>query len=211
MRKSLSFLLLLLIAAGGCNILAGPAYLLFGEKERKVKAEYTGLTEKKIALVIAGRPAIEFEFPMADMDLALIAAHTIAQHVKKVAFVDQNQIDVFQRENLDWAALPMQDIGGKFQAQRVLYVDLLQFTLREENSVNLLRGNLSADIRVYDMESPNPNQPVYQTELTVIYPEVAPVPMSDSAQQATYLQTMGQFAQRLAYRFYDHKEPLRPK
>ncbi len=117
MRKYFS-LFLLPFLLGGCNWWEFPAYVLFGKTHEKVKAEYNQLKGKRVAIIIAGLPAIDFEDPYARMDLALASAELIRQEVKKVQFVEQEKIERFQQENLDWISMPMSEIGNKFGADR---------------------------------------------------------------------------------------------
>ena len=115
-----------MLFSSGCNLLTYPTYILFGQTHQSVKAEYRDLAGKKIAIIVAGQPAIEFEQPYARMDLALVSAQSISDHVKNVTFADQDQIDRFQRESLDWYSVSISEIARKFDAQSVLYIDLIQ-------------------------------------------------------------------------------------
>ncbi len=201
-------LLGVVVWAGGCNVLSYPLYVLFGEQETKVKAEYTGLEGARTAIVVAVGPATEFEHPLVRSNLALASAYEIGQGIEGATFVDQQAIERFQQEDLDWFYLPVSDIGRRFEAQRVLYLDVIEFTLEEENSVNLLRGRVTADVRVYDMAGAKPDEPVYQTEISMIFPPDNPVPMTDMATRAILENhTVGEFGKALAKKFYDHKEP----
>ena len=192
----------------GCNLLTYPVYILFGQTKQSVKAEYRGLTGKKIAIVVAGQPAIEFEQPYARMDLALVSAQAVSDHVKDVTFSDQDRIDRFQRESLDWYSVEISEIARKFDAEVVLYIDLIQFTTAEIDSINLLRGRIWGQVSVYDMSAANPDSPEYETEVQVIYPEQMPLPISDSASIAVRQNTLLMFAEELDRKFYEHKKEI---
>ena len=45
--KRMALTLLLAFAAGGCNLLEWPMYVLFGQSQTKIKAEYTGLENRR--------------------------------------------------------------------------------------------------------------------------------------------------------------------
>lgn len=202
-------IILLPFVAVGCNLLELPAYVLFGQSSKSVKAQYKGLKGTKTAIIIATGLAADFEYPNARMNVALASAQAIGEHVKKVEFVDATEIDTFQEENIDWAAIPFSSIGSKFDVQRILYLDIYQFTLYEENSINLLRGRISAAVRVYEMDSPNPDQPAYRDEIIVLYPEGYPMALSDAAMQNVHFNTITIFADQLAKKFYNHKIPIK--
>jgi len=204
----LLLVLALIFLVSGCNYLAYPVYVLFGQSNKKVKAEYPGLKNQKIALIIATTPAVDFEYPYIRSDLALAITNVLSRHIKGIKFVTQEKIDAFTAENLDWISLPISQIAARFDAQRVLYLDLYEFTLREPESVNLLRGRISAAVRVYETDSPQPELPVYQTQLSHVYPESGPTFYSDTALLMVRQRTLPPFVEQLAQKFYDHKVPV---
>jgi len=188
----------------GCNLLEYPAYVIFARSRERVKAEYTGLKNTVGAVIVVTGAATDFDFPYARTNLALLAADRIAANVKGVKFIDQERLTAFQRNDLDWFSLPMASIGEKFALERIVYLDIIRFTMAEENSIGLLRGRITADMRIYDMQSRRPNHPCYQTEIAVVFPEHAPLAMSDSARQRILRETMLRFVEQLARKFYDH-------
>jgi hypothetical protein len=191
--------------AGGCNWFQLPLYAIFGQTHTNVKAEYTALAGKKIAIVIATGPSTNFDYPQARTNITLAIIQTITKHVKNVQFVDRAEIEKFQKENLDWGALSMGNIARRFGAQRVLYLDLYQFTMYEPNSINLLRGNIAAAMSVYEADSANPDRQAYHTNVEIVYPENQPVPLSGPAMKSVQYNAIVLFADQVARKFYDHK------
>jgi len=199
--------ILMLTAAclSGCNILAYPAYVLFGQSEKKVKAEYTGLEKQTTLIFVVTNPAIDFEYPYTGLNITLASADRIAKQVEDTRFADPEAVDKYQREKIDWLSFPIAEIGQHFQASRVLYIDMVQFTMREEDSLNLLRAHIAADIRMYEIDSLTSDEPAYQTDLEVLYPKLGPSLFSDEAHAMIYQQSIALFAEELAKKFYDHK------
>jgi hypothetical protein len=204
----LILVLMISLTIGGCNLLEYPFYVLFGQSHTKVKAEYTGLENQKTAVIIVGQSAIDFEEPYARMDLALATEQTLKEYIKGVELADQEEIQNFQRSRLDWYSMPIADILNQFQVQRLLYVELIQFTIREPDSVNLLRGHIWAQLRVYEQESDTPDIPVLETEAEVVFPEQAPSSYSEAARFNIRQQSIGLFSQEVARKFYDHKKEV---
>jgi len=208
MRKYFSLFLLPFLLSG-CNWLEFPAYILFGKTHEKVKAEYTDLEGKRIAVIIAGLPAIDFEDPYARLDLALASAELIRQEVDGVQFVEQEKIERFQQENLDWISMPMSQIGGQFGVDRIIYIELMQFTTMETDSINLVRGRIWTQVSIYELDSSGPNIPKYETEIELVYPEQGPLPMSDTALIDARQQVILLYGQELSRKFHDHKRKIR--
>ena len=208
MRKYFSLFLLPFLLSG-CNWLEFPAYIIFGKTHENVKAEYTNLKGKRAAIVIAGLPAIDFEDPYARMDLALASAQRIKQQVKDVQFMEQEKIERFQQEDLDWISMPMSQIGEKFGVDRIIYIELMQFTTMEPDSINLVRGRVWTQVSIYELDSPGPNVPKYETEIQIVYPEQGPLPMSDTALIDARQQVILLYALELTRKFHDHKRKIR--
>jgi hypothetical protein len=207
MRKlSILIVLPLSLAMGGCNLLVYPAYVLFGGDEISVKAQYKGLKDKRIAILVVSRPAFDFEYPYASTNIGLAGAHTISQHVKGVSFVEQDKIQDFQLENLSWLSMPVSQIAKQFDAQRLIYIDLYEFSMYEQGSINLLRGQISAEVRIFEMESPTPDIESYKSDIKVLVPHNNPIPASEDALYVINQQSIMAFAEKLAWKFYDHKE-----
>ena len=207
--KKLILIIMLPFVAGGCGFLSYPFYVLFGRTEERVKAEYIGLKDQKIALIIFGQPGIDFEDPFARLDLALATEQAIIQNVKTTEFADQEEIQSFQRARLDWYSLPMSEIAAKFQVQRVLYLELIQFTIREIDTVNLLRGRIWAQLSVFEADSAQPDVPAYESEVEIVFPEQAPEPYSENAKFAIRRESIRLFALETARKFHDHKKKVK--
>jgi len=193
----------------GCNLLEFPAYALFAPSSQKVKAEYKDLKNKTIALVVVTDSSTDFMYPQATDNITRSTAEMIRRHVKDIEFIDQIKIKSFQDDHQDWAALPMSEIMRKLDTQTILLLDLFLFSTKEENSVHLLRGQIAAAVSVYQINSPTPDKPAYQTEIEVIYPETGPLPESLDAHQKIYKHSLALFTRKLFQKFYDQKVPVK--
>ena len=85
----------------------------------------------------------------------------------------------------------------------------MQFTTIEPESVNLVRGHIWTQASIYEMESPQPNEPLYDTEIEAVYPEQGPLPMSDTARIGARQQVLGLYALELSRKFHDHKRKIK--
>jgi len=197
----------LLFFQGGCKPLSYIAYVIFGGGQTKVKAEYTGLKDQKTAIIVSTGPGVDFEYPYARTKVALAAAKIISKNVEGVEFVDQNEVEKFQMENLDWLSMPVKKIAQHLGVTRILYLDLFQFTMHEQSSVHLLRGRIQGALRVYEIN--DKEKAAYSTETAVVWPEHSPVPMSDEAMAQLQMETIVKFADQIGQKFYDHKVPIK--
>ncbi len=205
MKKLIFSLLLLLLLLAGCNILAHPTYVIFGQSNQRVKAQYKGLSGCKSMIIISSPATLEFDYPGVRENIMLAIEKEITANVKKVQFVDQIEVEKFIKRELDWVSMPISKLARRFGADRVLYFDMYRFRMHEENAVGILRARIDAVLRVYEIDGEQPNRAVYSTDLEVVFPEHHPISMSDSALQKVQVNSVKQFAQQAAYKFYDHK------
>ncbi len=205
MKKQFVVILAAILMLSGCNALQYPAYVLFGGSKVKVKAEYEGLTGQSTALMLISRPGIDFEFPLAKIELALAANSLLAAKIEGCTLVDQQKVDDIQQTNLDWMSMPFSQLGDKLQANRIVYVDLIQFTMNETDGSGLLRGRLVAAVSVYEIDGKSPDGPVYETEIAVTLPKYGPTFMNNGTLEKFYRMVIDKFALELARKFYDHK------
>ena len=201
----------MLLCIGGCNLLEWPTYVLFGQHSQKVKAEYTGLAGKSTAIIISDSLGLDFEYPSARANLALAISELIKKNVKDASFVNYETINAYQQKHLDWAMMPMDRLSNEFNAERIMYLDLYEFNMTEENSVQLLRGRIRAAVRIYetDGEEIMRNRPVFRSDVSVVWPEHGPMPTSDAAMQKIHIESIREFANKLSKKFYDHKDSTR--
>ncbi len=193
----------------GCNMLEWPAYVLFGKKNETVQAEYTGLKGKKTAILVSSGPGINYEYPYARTNIALAVAQMTEKHVKKVEFIEQEKVETYQLENLDWVARPKTSVAAELDAERIIYLDLYQYTMTEPGSVNLLQGQIRAGVSIYAADAEKPNLPVYTTEVGVSWPEHGAEPAGGEALSRIQLQSIVRFADALSKKFYDHQVPAK--
>jgi hypothetical protein len=201
-----AILIITSLGAAGCGLADFSAYALFGGHKYKVEAEYHGLEGQTIAVIVAGQPGLEFDYPFARANLHMALVQQLGKHVKDSKFVNYNEIEELQNDTLRWISTSMFDMGQAIQADRILYVDLILYTLTADNSVNLLQGQVVADVRVYEIDGPQPEKAVYETEMEIAYPEGAPRLRSGSAERTIELRTIAHFTAALTEKFYDHRK-----
>ncbi|MBI9015987.1 MAG: hypothetical protein JEZ07_01880 [Phycisphaerae bacterium] len=207
MMRNIVLILMLafMVLLSGCNIVGALLYPIFGGTSKKVDAEYEGLEGKKIAIFMIAGSNIEYEYSMEMRNLPLTAANLIGKHVKDVSFVDANEIwkDKFSNET-EWISKPISTLAKQFGAERVIYIEFYDFTIYAENSINLLQGQARATVKIYEIDSDQPDRIVHETRITTEY---FSEPRLKNPEQESRVRSgiVAKFADELAKKFYDHK------
>lgn len=202
--RALFALFPLLLPAAGCHQLVMAPWVLWGEEPtRTVKAEYPYLQDKKVTVAVWAEMDTTFEFPFVQTEVGSFVEDALRTSVKGVTVTPTRQVVEYQNRNGDWDRAAPEAIGKHFGAQRLIVVELTQYSTREPDNTHLMRARVAANVKVYDTSYPN-SEPVYKTEVRAEYPPDGPGAWGVS--EATLRgEAMRVFAQELAGRFYDRK------
>lgn len=196
-------LLLGLLVAPGCRALAMP-WLMWGqEPTKKVPAESRELDSRRVAIVVWVETQTQFEFQFVQLEISDFVRYGLEGRVKGITFVPNKQIVDLQRREPKWDSVDPATLGKRFDADRVLYIEIGQYTTRDAESSYLLRGRIDANVSVWDSGARDGKR-LYQTRIEAVFPP------ENSAEWGTDEQfirrrTMELFARLTAEKFYDRE------
>jgi hypothetical protein len=194
-----AFALACLACAGGCNPFTA-LYFLFLMPPPKVPAAYDGLQKKKVALLVHASRTAQFQYAGVDNDLARNVARELRENVKAIELCDISEVREWQDENEDFE---LSEVGEKFQAARVVYLEVYEFTLFQEQSSQLYRGKAKIHVQVADMEKQG--DVVFEEDVEVEFPPSRPIPASDMSQHKFRGLFMKFLARKTAHLFFKYR------
>jgi hypothetical protein len=190
----------------GCSGLKFWSYVFFGDSgKRKVDAEFEGLRNKRVAVVVYADQRVYYEHPDVDLKLGYAMRGQLTKHVDGVSVVDPRTVIAYQDSDLNWAAMPKTELARKFNADYVLMINIPEFSTSEPGTVRLFRGNVVASPALYKADAEEGNACVwYQDAIRVTWPEESQgkYGQSDADVKNT---TIAKLADRLTKYFYDHE------
>jgi hypothetical protein len=212
-RWLLPVLLLLTVACTlGCN----PFLLPFLGPEakqppllKKVASDEKGKEVTVVVLTYAGletRP----EFLRADRDLSYLVAKELREAFKandeKVKVVAPSKVEEFKNNHPDWKKMDLAEIGGRFDADYVVYLELGKLSLYEQGSANLLlHGRAELTVNLVDVN--HPDDAPETRELTVTHPGESTggaISVDDQTPQAFKAEFYKRIATQVAWHFTAH-------
>lgn len=201
--------LLMTGAIAGCQAMAFPFLMWGAEPTKDVPAEYPYLAGKKVAIFVWAEPDTLFEFPFVQLEVSEHVAAAFdegfrtVKRLDPVVFVPNRNVVELQRRDPDWDRKDPAELGRHFAADRVLMIELTQYTTREPESTHLFRGRIAANVKVYDPAYPNA-LPAYKTTVEVAYP---PESHGDwgTDDRGIRKATLELFASEVAGKFYDRR------
>lgn len=177
---------------------------------KTVEAECNQLPGKSVAIVIFADQSVQYEYPMAKVELSAALGEELKKHIDDVTVVNWRRVIKYQNSNPDWTSTDKAKLGKLFNANFVLYISLVEFTLREPGSLNLCRGRITADVSLYQCSSDTRDSSIWrEDDIRVLYPEKGHSQLLENNRQIQELSynTVKTFATELARKFYKHKVP----
>ncbi|MBI5864602.1 MAG: hypothetical protein HZB38_08850 [Planctomycetes bacterium] len=193
----------LLAACVGCQALAMP-FIMFGEEPTKpVAAEYPHLEGRKVAILVWADNDTLFEFRNVQLELSEYVGSVLKANVKRISLVPSRTVVDYQRSDADWDRRPPAEVGKQLDAERVLLIELTQYTTREPTSPHLYRGRISANVKVYDTALAD-SAPTFRTTVETVYPPGAAAEWgsSDTSVRDAAMRT---FAADVSNKFHDRR------
>ena len=193
-----------------CNLLT--PFVVLGGHTKKVAPEFDKLAGKRVAVLVWTEPATLFDYPHVRFELATYIGDKLyaemGQRNLGTQVVDPRDVEDYLQKNLD-AQIDPYAVGRKFNADYVVYLELLEFQIRDAQAPQFLRGRINASVSVHDIHAERESQRRYElTPVQCVHPEDAPVLMSATNSPLIREATYRKFAEQVARKFYEHTVEL---
>ena len=194
-------------ALGGC---AAAYFMTDPEKEKSVKAEYSKIGDRRVAVVVWSDHATRDMYPQVRYQVCKAVTYDLHKNLPSARFVEADEVRKLQeRDSGDWENTPSKQLCERLKCDLLIRVDLLDFTTRATEAKELRKGRIRATVQVYDGEQPGSEIPAYQTDVLVTYPPKSLHGVPDMEETEILHETVQLFGQTVGKKFYDHGESLR--
>jgi hypothetical protein len=190
----------------GCNLLT-PLVLFAPDPKKKVPAEFDWLSGKRVLVLVWAPQETLIEYPWARLEVAQYVGDGIAAHVKDMKTVPPKEVEDYLQRIYEIEYDPAA-MGKKFEAEAVVYLELLEYEMRNPDAPQLRRGTIRSSVMVYDMTSPKEPEKFELQEITVRVPEGNDVGVMNKTGLQIRKMTYEKFADCVAKKFYEHEETL---
>ncbi len=199
-----------LLALLGCNLLTPVIFI--GEHKKRVLPEFDKLAGSRVAVLVWTDPSTLFDYPYARLELATYVAGKLeaemTQRGHDIDVVDPRRVEALVEKNLH-ARIDPRAVGEAFDADYVIYLEVIRFQIRDPQQPQFLRGELEASVSVHDMHAePDEVRRFDLTPVHCLYPEGSPILMSTVNAAAVREATYRKFAEQVARKFYAYTVDL---
>lgn len=195
------------LAVSGCNVVGYVSHVVAGDRTVTYKAEYPGLQNKSVAVVVALSEVAAHRQPELALQVSRAISAKLAQNVPGIQITNPQQVIEFQKQNPTFLVTPVGDILARLKVQRVVYVDVSDFNLHEPGNAHEWRGLIEANVTVAADDAPSVNDPVYSRAVRGEYPEGGHTGLLESDARTIQLGVLETFSRNTAQLFHDYEGP----
>jgi hypothetical protein len=199
----------------GCSrFLLGTGKILFGDPTNQ--AEFTTLTRTdltkgdKTLLVICSTPE-SVESETSNLKVDLIDGVTRRLKIHGVKIINPDKVAEWLDDHGGYR-INIDKLAHDFETDYIAHINVQTFSLREPNSVKLLRGTTTGVIHVFKIEDFGGQRQalsVYTREFSMNYPEHQPISETNRSAINFNKEYMAKLSEILAERFYNHRPGVR--
>lgn len=215
---SLLFILLpssLILILSGCTLFGALAGKIV--PAQTIAAQYKGLANESIAVMVWAGEGTLIDFPDLRLDLAgglqkklLVAQQSKTKELAGATFPTKPAAIVqFQDNHPQHEATPVTELAPKFRASRLIYIEVENLQTRSDASVELYRGSAEATLKVIEVPPDGgPGKVAYEeSAISAVFPPHASDEGSPSGNDATmYRGTLDTLTTEIAKRFIPYQE-----
>lgn len=192
---------MILLGSSGCGYLAAGNERQHG---RQVDAQYSGLAEKRVAVVVYADPATTNEFSAAREEISSFLDAELKRAIPTIQLVDYREVVRWQNQTIHWYALTEQDIGKHFGVDRLVYLELLDYRTKIPGAKGYVQGNIRALCKISEIGGAG--KVVWQGEVEAAYPPDGPLDILSLNEIAVRTRTLEAFARKLVGCLHTHRE-----
>lgn len=208
--------LLATLAAAGCNIVAAAGLVAENYKRSSthaVAAEYTGLTDQSVAVIVTGDRSLQGSQPTLFTRMTSRITERFIENRQLTGitgFVPPLMLMEFQISNPSWVAWGYDRLAEELGVQRLVVVEMYEYRLTEVGNQYIWDAMAAARVGVIETDSATPGEFIYRKEIQVRFPDEKGVSPDDFPMQQVQANLDKRLVDRVSWLFYEHQEPYYP-
>lgn len=198
---------------GGCaiaNLVGAVGNEVERNKKIEVLAEYEGLENKTVAVIVHADASTLYEFPNVVLDATGNIALRIQQEVKGVSVLAPARVVQWQYQTPAWTTLPYGQVADELGVDRVVVVDIYEFRLNPPGNQYLWEGVAAANVGIIERDGLDPDAFASTFDVRTSFPNQEGLSRDNLSGQAVLTGLLTKFVQKSAWLFFTHLEPKYP-
>lgn len=172
-----------------------------------ISAEYTGLQDKSFAVVCVADRAVQAEEPGLVARIVTRVNERLALNAGASHFIRSDDLLATLYNAPQWSAMSPGDVAEMLGVERLVWIEVLEYRLHEPGNRHVWDGVLLASVRVYESDSGLPNDPMFERQILVRFPDSSGYLEEEIPAAAVSTELSNRLVNRAAWLFYEHDEP----
>ena len=198
---------------GGCQLFGAAGVIgqnIEREKKVEVLAEYDGLRDETIAVVVITDMVVMYEHPSVVPNLLVNLSRRIQQNVQGAKVLDPRVVLDWTHHTAGWQTMPYGQICDELGVDRLIWVDLFEFRLHPPGNRWQWQGAAGATIGVVELDGFDPDGFAETYDVASTFPDIPELGRESATESQIQLGLLTSFVQEAAWLFYDHIEDKYP-
>lgn len=203
----------LISMVAGCQIFGAAGVVgqnIEREKKVEVLAQYDGLRESTVAVLVDTDMMVMYEYPSVVANLCVNLSRRIGQNVEGIGVLSPSFVLEWQYQTPSWQSLPYGVMCEELGVDRVVWVDLFEFRLNPPGNRWQWEGAASANIGIVEIDGFDPDAFADSFDVTATFPDIAELGRESATASQIQTGLLTKFVQEAGWLFYDHIEDKYP-
>ncbi len=179
-------------------------------KKIEVLAEYDGLENRTVAVVVQCEPSILYEHPSVSGTVAMNVSRRISQNVTGAKVLDYRHVMQWQYQTPSWSMLPYGEIASELGVERVVFIEIYEFRLNPPGNRYLWDGACSATIGIIESDGWDNDAFAKNWDISAKFPDIQGVGRESASESSVQMGVLAKFVDETAWLFYRHIEDKYP-
>ena len=179
-------------------------------KKIEVLAEYDGLENRTVAVVIQCEPSILYEHPSVSGTVAMNVSNRIQQNVTGAKVLDYRQVMQWQYQTPSWSMLPYGEIASELGVERVVFVEIYEFRLNPSGNRYLWDGACSGTVGIIERDGWDTDAFAKTWDIAAKFPDIQGVGRESATESSIQMGVLAKFVNEVSWLFYRHIEDKYP-
>jgi len=177
-----------------------------GTIKRDVEAEYDGLKGKSVAVVVSCDRTILADFPTITNEITTRMHNRLNTAGAAGSHSDTDQLLAYLYNRPGWQTRPLGELAKELKVQRLIFVDLQDFRLREPGNTWLWEGVAAGSVSVVEADGPAPDDFAFSRTIRVTFPDDQGQGPAQLSGQVVASELLRRFCERSTWLFFKHEE-----
>jgi predicted small secreted protein len=210
-------LVLPLLLLAGCNIFAGVGAVAAKAVPKRDAAAYKGLAGQTVAVMVWSERGVRIDNPYLQLDLAAglqkklqdIQANDKPDELKDTKFPFRaDSIVRDQEDHPEIEAMPVTQIASRYNASRLIYIEVTDFSTRSLASPELFIGNIEGNVKVIEVDPSGRGKEAFvKNDIRASFPKDSPKEgLPVGTDYKIYQGTLDAFTTEVSHLLYTYEE-----